>query len=601
MSKQTIHSQDIEIATVFKDFYVVPDYQREYVWETEQVEQLLGDINDERTGNDLANAPEYFIGSIVVCPRDDEVLELIDGQQRMTTLFLILCAIRDRIKKLEGEEPEGFDSMIAYSSFDLSGRSRFRYRLDLQYEDSGEIIKHIAKGTLDEADGSGTRSIENILNAYKVVLNFLNQEFKDEAKDLRAFHGYLFNKVKLIRIQTEDVAKALKIFETINDRGVSLDSMDLLKNLLFMKACRTDFDKLKDQWKELKDTIYGMKEKPLRFLRYFVLSRYNVEEILREDEIYGWFSKNEEQCGYAADPVAFTNKLLNAAKDYKRLWKDACDSNGAKNPYLESIGLLAGGATRQHLILLLAGRHLSPNLFDRLTRHVEEILFVYLITGEPARNWERYFARWAKELRKVTEDDAAGLESFINHSFARAKANFAERFDDAFQRLSYYGVQRYRLRYILAKLTQYIDEQAWDSPTYRQLNRYTNRTVHIEHILSETPTEELRDAFDKSDEYEDYVVRLGNLTLLEDTINSSICNGSYTEKMPGYKQSSFLLTKSLAEKPHVGSDTRLNRAVADLIQFECWNSQMIQERQEMLTELARKVWGMSTTSKDGVG
>ena len=120
-----------------------------------------------------------------------------------------------------------------------------------------------------------------------------------------------------------------------------------------------------------------------------------------------------------------------------------------------------------------------------------------------------------------------------------------------------------------------------------------NKNVHIEHILSKTPTAELRDSFDKSDEYDDYVVRLGNLMLLEGTINSSIRNGSYDEKIPGYRQSSFLLTKSLSEKPHVGSNTRLNRAVADLIQFECWNSQTIEKRQEMLTALARKVWGIS--------
>ena len=481
MSKQTIHCQAIEIATVFKDFYAVPDYQREYVWEKEQVEQLLGDINDERTGNDPVQAPEYFIGSIVVCPGDNEVLELVDGQQRMTTLFLILCAIRDRIKKLEGREPEGFGPMIASQSVDLAGRSHFRYRIALQYEDSGEIIERIAKGTLDGVDGAGTRSIENISNAYEVVLNFLNQEFKAEAKNLRVFYGYLLNKVKLIRIQAEDVAKALKIFETINDRGVGLDSMDLLKNLLFMKASRAEFDKLKEQWKELHDTIYGMREKPLRFLRYFVLSRYNVEEVLREDEIYGWLSKNQEQCGYADDPIAFAEELLDAAKDYKRLWKDACDANGTRSPYLESIGLLAGGATRQHLILLLAGRHLSPKLFDRLTRHVEEILFIYLITGEPARNWEREFARWAKELRKVTDDDEAGLESFINDSFVRAKANFAERFDAAFRRLSSYEVQKYRLRYILMKLTQYIDEQAWGNsqldPLYEQKRPHRAHTV----------------------------------------------------------------------------------------------------------------------------
>ena len=95
-----------------------------------------------------------------------------------------------------------------------------------------------------------------------MVLEFLAREFGNNTTQLRIFYGYLVNKVKLIRIQTKDVAKALKIFETINDRGVGLDSMDLLKNLLFMKANRDDFEKLKVHWKELQDTIFDMGERP---------------------------------------------------------------------------------------------------------------------------------------------------------------------------------------------------------------------------------------------------------------------------------------------------------------------------------------------------
>lgn len=93
MTTPTIESQDLTIAGVLQSFYVVPDYQREYVWETDQVEQLLGDIFGELGSRDAASAPEYFIGSIVVCPGDGGVLELIDGQQRMTTLYVSLCAI----------------------------------------------------------------------------------------------------------------------------------------------------------------------------------------------------------------------------------------------------------------------------------------------------------------------------------------------------------------------------------------------------------------------------------------------------------------------------------------------------------------------------
>ena len=92
--------------------------------------------------------------------------------------------------------------------------------------------------------------------------------------------------------------------------------MDLLKNLLFMKANRDDFEKLKVHWKELQDTIFDMGERPLRFLRYYILSQFDVD-VLREDEIYGWFVKNEKECGYGADPLNFAKELIVAAQAYQ--------------------------------------------------------------------------------------------------------------------------------------------------------------------------------------------------------------------------------------------------------------------------------------------
>lgn len=586
MTGQTIQSQDIKVADVFQSFYAVPDYQREYVWETEQVEQLLTDINAELAGNDPAKAPEYFIGSIVVCPGCDGILELIDGQQRMTTLFLTLCAIRDRLEAL-GESPsDALGHQIAATSVDAAGRDHFRYRLDLQYEDSGDILVRIAKGTLYDADRATTRSIANIRNAYTVVLEFLKREFEDDIAALRTFYGYLVNKVKLIRIQTKDVATALKIFETINDRGVGLDSMDLLKNLLFMKASRDEFEKLKVHWKELQDTIFGMGEKPLRFLRYFVFSRYDVD-VLREDEIYGWFAKNEKVCGYAADPLAFAKELLRSAQAYRNFLSGQ-DQNGGKNRYLENLQLLGGKAARQHLILLLAGRHLPSELFDRLAREVEDLFFVYVITREPTRDFERNFARWAVELRKITDTD--DLEAFINRRFTPAKAELSARFDDALGRLYFGSVQQYRLHYILAKLTQHIDLNAYgETEGTKWLSRYTGGGFEIEHIFPQQPSEEAAAEFGT---FEDPNVadRLGNLVLVEKSINASLGRRPYSQKRDVYRQSQLLLTKALAERPKVGANTKIDIAVAELDPFTAWNEAAVIKRQEMLAALARSVW-----------
>jgi uncharacterized protein with ParB-like and HNH nuclease domain len=591
MSTQSIQSQDIKIAQVFQGFYSVPDYQREYVWQSEQVEQLLTDIHGELNGTDPKNAPEYFIGSIVVCPGKDEVFDLIDGQQRMTTLFLALCAIRDRFNALGESAPGALASQIATTSSDAHGRDVFRYRLDLQYEDSGTVLLGIADQKKDPADGKSTRSIGNILNAYDSITAFLTQHFGDKTDDLRIFYGYFINKVKLIRIQTEDVAKALKIFETINDRGVGLDSMDLLKNLLFMKSDPDEFEALKKEWKELQDTIFEAGEKPLRFLRYFIFSRYSVEA-LREDEIYGWFSKNQKVCGYAEDSLKFARELLDAAKAYGH-FLNGCDPTGRQRPELQSLQFLGGSAARQHLILLLAGRHLQDSLFSQLVQEVENLFFVYVASRENTRDFERSFAKWAPELRAVNTPQE--LQKFLQQNIEPSKAAISGRFDDAFKRMTSDELQVYRLRYILAKLNQYVEINAYgETEGTRWLKHYVASEFQIEHIQPTNPCPEATDEFGQALD-PGIINRLGNLVLVEKPINASLGNKPFSKKRLVYPQSKLLLVHAISERPKIGSNTSIDRAVRELEPFGVWNEESVISRQANLGAMARVIWNVPTT------
>lgn len=587
MAIQRIQSDDTSISGLFQSFYAVPDYQREYVWGEKQVEQLLSDVRDEMGDGAGQDAPEYFIGSIVVCPNREGVLELIDGQQRMTTVYIILCAIRDRLAALGAPPSAVLNAQIADAAVDVSGLEKRRYRLVLQYEDSGDALVRLADGgDLGEAK---TKSMENISAAHGVVTSFLVAECGEDVGAVRRFYGYFVNKVKLIRIQTEDVARALKIFETINDRGVGLNAMDLLKNLLFMKAPASKFDKLKDTWKELQDTIFRMGEKPLRFLRYFIFSRYDVEAVLREDEIYGWFSTHDGVVGYGRDPVDFARELLGAARAYER-FRDGKDEKGERNRFLDNIRLLGGQAARQHLILLLAGRHLAPPLFDRLAAEVENLFFCYIIVREPTRDFERDFAKWAGELRGVRT--AEELEAFLAARFDKVRAGLADRFDDAMSRLGLDSLQQYRFRYVLAKLTQQLDLLAYgETESTRWLSSYVSGGYQIEHIFPQSPKPEAAAEFGPLSD-PDIVQRLGNLVLAEDAINASLGNRPYSAKSPVYRQSRLLLTRSLSERPRVGTNTRIDRAVASIEAYATWNETSIHERQRALVTLARAVWGL---------
>ncbi|MEK6708023.1 MAG: DUF262 domain-containing protein [Pseudomonadota bacterium] len=593
MSTQSIQSQDIKISEVFQGFYSVPDYQREYVWQSEQVEQLLTDIYGELNGADPEKAPEYFIGSIVVCPGKGGVFDLIDGQQRMTTLFLTLCAIRDRFEVLGDKAPGALAPQIATTSSDAHGRDVFRYRLDLQYEDSGNVLVGIADKKEDPADGQKTRSIGNILNAYSSVTAFLTHQFGDDTDALRVFYGYFINKVKLIRIQTEDVAKALKIFETINDRGVGLDSMDLLKNLLFMKSDQDEFEALKKIWKELQDTIFDAGEKPLRFLRYFIFSRYSVEA-LREDEIYGWFSKNQKLCGYAEDSLKFAKELLDAAKAYG-LFLKGCDPSGKQRPELQSLQFLGGSAARQHLILLLAGRHLPDVLFSQLVREVENLFFIYVASRENTRDFERNFARWAPELKKAKTEEE--LQLFLRQRIEPSKAALSGRFDDAFKRMTSEELQVYRLRYILAKLNQHVEVSAYgETEGTRWLKNYVASEFQIEHIQPQKPCQEALDEFGKATDPA-IINRLGNLVLVEKPINASLGNKPYSKKRLVYPQSKLLLVHAISERPKIGANTSIDRAVRELEPFAVWNEEAVISRQAKLGSMAREIWNVPNPEK----
>ena len=217
MSETTlkIESQDLSIESLYKDFYTVPDFQREYVWEREQVEKLFQDVHDEFFDEDgkIAVGPEYFLGSIVICEGDDGTFLLIDGQQRMTTIYLALCGIRDLLVEMGQTPNETLKAQIASAATNDEGEETFRHRLVLQYEDSKGILKKIVKDpeNLDKIQYK-TTSVERIRTSYRDIKEFLRVNCDTSPKRLRQFYAAFTKRVKLIRIKTPSLTNALKVF-----------------------------------------------------------------------------------------------------------------------------------------------------------------------------------------------------------------------------------------------------------------------------------------------------------------------------------------------------------------------------------------------------
>ncbi|TBA03097.1 DUF262 domain-containing protein [Rhizobium ruizarguesonis] len=605
MTDQNIVSQDVNLKRLFQDFYRVPSYQREYVWGEqdgrgeggEQVDEYLADIFNEYQNATSDAAPEYFIGTIVVCREKDEVFDLIDGQQRTTTSYLTICALRDALTELGESPPEEMNSQIASTSVDWQGEITARYRLDLQYEDAAGVLSLYADGEAKNASRHGTRSIRNIGNAYDTIREFLATTFKNDPKEIRRFYGYLTNKVKVIRIETPTVTKALKIFETINDRGVGLDSMDLLKNLLFIHAKSTDFDKLKNTWKSVSDAIYRSGDKPLRFLRYYLLAMFDADTTLREDLIYDWLQRRSTETKHATDPLGFAQKLLGAAEAYEK-FSQGKSSSGDPEAGIENTRALGGKSIKQHFIILLAGRHLSKSNFSRLATEVEKTLFVWLIVGIAGKEYERLIVDAAHQVREVGDEN---FDDFLETTFIRYRTELNARFRDTLQNLRAYHLRQFRLRYLLAKVTQHFDLMAYGPSSARStLSDYTSGGNDIEHILPYGADAAIVEDFGEGAQDISVTQRIGNLLLLEKAINRSIGNKQYAAKLLTYQQSKFLLTRCQAsgEAQKIGVADKITKAVNKIASYASWNKESVEARSLFLANVGTLVWDTVPSTSD---
>ena len=164
-------------------FYVVPDYQREYVWTDKEVQQLLEDINDEIDGS----SQEYFIGTILVSPGESaNHYEVIDGQQRLTTLFLLLCALKNLFK---GEpQYQMISGLISSSYVNSEGDVISTLKLDPRYENASELMAKIVEinsdpvTTRNAIQASGIPSfgsLDNLLNSYDTVYRYVKDNYPD--------------------------------------------------------------------------------------------------------------------------------------------------------------------------------------------------------------------------------------------------------------------------------------------------------------------------------------------------------------------------------------------------------------------------------------
>lgn len=593
-----IEAQVQNISKLKDYFFIVPDYQREYVWKVDdEVEQFLVDIDNEFAPG--AKVPSsYFIGSIIIV-KNDKKHDVIDGQQRLTTIVLMMCAFRDVMKGVSLDETQAnYLKAISewLSSFDVDA-GKVQLRLELQYEESKDFLAMLIQGK--EFSGETSASIQKMRGAYDRIKEELDGYLQKSVEALTEFAAYFLTKIDLVVIESENLSGALKIFETINQRGANLNAMDLIKNLLFRKAPSDEFSKIKEKWKELTAHLQAAREddKPLRFLRYFLMARYH-DGILREDDIYKWVISpaGKKALNYESKPYAMAVELEKMAKRYADLvLATELQRDGGDYPDVTRIGFINKKRSRQHLILLLALDNSAPvSALNFLARQLESFFFFNNTLGIQAKDNERLFTQWATRLRGLKEETAisVAVQDTILSELVGKVAEFKERFLSI--RHSAYD-PGYRLRFVLGRLENTLLLQAG----MPQAGLKLIDEMQVEHILPQTPKNGVIPATYAAsfDEYQNQVYRLGNVTLLESTINQAVNNFNdldgdwFRLKQNEYANSSMLSTKLLDDNFSIGKDTATNRLKSQHdFEFKQWGKAAIEKRQSILLELALETW-----------
>lgn len=578
-------------------FFLVPDYQREYVWKADdQVEQFLTDIDNEYDEN-ADQQESYFIGSIIIVKNKNKY-DVIDGQQRLTTITLTLCAIRDLLSNQELTDLQknhlSTVNNLLYS-FDLDTEKHL-LRLELQYEESKNFLDTLI--LKEKYEGENTASIQKMRAAYNQIYKYLENILQKGVPALTKFARYFMSKIDLVLIESEDIGSALKIFETINQRGASLNAMDLVKNLLFRQANESQFSTIKEKWKNINEALLrcGEHENPLRFLRYFMMARYH-NGILREDDIYNWIITKAGKAilKYETHPIELVKEIESMAQRYadlvnatKRL------SDGSDYPHVTHIGFINKYKARQHLIMLLAlSENADKSAIDYLAQQIESFYFVTNTVGILGKSNEHSFANWVVSFRgkKTIEEIQQAVEKtivpYVLERLETLKFKFLNIRHDGYN-------PQYRQRFILGLLENQARKQAGLS----ELNFKQIGELQIEHIFPQTPKDDVLPAeFVDKAEYNNTIYKLGNVTLLEGVINQAMNKMNdltinwFKQKQDEYKKSILLTVNLLDHEYNIGKNTAINRFKDDKNYiFDNWSKQAITDRQHILLDLALDVW-----------
>ena len=637
MKNKDVHGEAKNVYDLLSKTELTIDYfQREYSWKREHVHELIYDLfskfSESHKREDEPDSAHlykpYFLGSIIVSVEEDRKT-IIDGQQRLTTLTLLLIYLFHRIK--EGYQDSKITDFFEKYGTRISTLIYFQEPHDdwisrLNIPERTPCMKALFRN--EEFDGEGqSDSVLNILDRYKDIGRHFPEELTGEV--LLCFTEWLLSKVYLVEIISYSGIDGFIIFETVNDRGLPLTFADKLKGFLLFKI--SDAEQREHAGRLWDDQMSARRkyDEESYFLVNWLLSQY-AKTIGEFDELfvhvgnernlfpiygdvmniqwapYRWVHKyHQERLGLKTSSKIFrfiTKDFVFFSSWYQHI-KDASEKItkgleevylayggelwSVKIPYVLFLAPLRYGENREESLrkirivakyadILMSRLSWNKNIkrkspFDRMDIKIDEIVTPELmmeIREKPARELVEILIRQLK-----TEKDDFNLT-------CRLRPNRSNRF---------------AIRRLLARITHFIEiESGLIQSHYEEYlqNEDKKHKYEIEHILSTVPKGQDSD-FENRAQYRDYI---GSLLLLPRGFNASYGDKSYSGKLKHYYGQN-LLAQSLNKRTYENNPGFLEFIKESKLPFKKhpeFKKEDLDERQELYHAIAKKIWDPET-------
>lgn len=562
----TINASEKPLSKIFSnDFaFSIPPYQRPYSWTIEQASELLADIYSSLSvvTGDMAEANPYFLGSIVLIKRaSDPKADVVDGQQRLTTLTILLSVLRDLVESAEASQISAsqISNFIYQEGNPILGLEN-RYRLKLREKDESFFKQYI----------QNENGLEKLLALDKTQITNSQQHIQANAKFFRTklselsdaernrFLCYLMQKCVLVVVSTPDLDSAYRIFSTLNARGLNLSLTDLLKSTIigaipveiqekYTRIWETEEEDLgREEFQELFSHIRMIdkrakpRESVLTEFRKHILPKQSPQEFI--DNVLKPYSDaidTIKKANYQSSQDEEKTELINACLG----WLNQIDN----------VDWIPPG------ILYLSQHSQSPEKLERFFTDLERLAAGLMITGMTR---SKRISRYAKLITSIQN----GANLYAGGSPLQLSPEESEEIRNILDG-NLYLIKRIR-QYVLLRLDSALAEGA---------ATYNYPVATMEHILPQNPKKDSQwmKWFEGKDR-DQYVHRIGNLALLSRRKNAKAQNYEFDTKKEKY------FTAKGGISPFV--------LTTQVLQKEEWTPEIIEDRQIELIEVLENLW-----------